>query len=204
MKPCIVVTGMGRCGTSLTMQMLEAAGVPCVGPWPAYETDASSMGGFDPVSFARRSEVAIKLIDPANLPIRDMPNHIVLWLDREAREQAKSQIKFVSLFMPVPNRRQASKAIEADLKRSRERHRAAVGIPGGCPAISLSFEKIIANPIKNTTAICDFLAENGWLLSPELMALEVRQRTSACLPGFLEAELIESRPSPTGSVRMEK
>jgi len=193
--PCIVVAGMGRCGTSLTMQMLDAAGIPCVGKRPAYETDASSMGGFDHAAFAGLSQVAIKLVDPANLTIRDMPNHIVIWLDREPREQAKSQIKFVSLFAPVPDRRRAIRVVEADLKKSRVKHRAAVGVPGGCPAVTLSFEQIIINPIKSATVICDFLTDHGWPLSPELMALEVRPRQCACLPGFLEAEMIEgSRP----------
>lgn len=192
MRPCIVVAGMGRCGTSLTMQMLEAAGVPCIGPWPAYETDASSIGGFDPVSFAKLSGQAIKLVDPGNLPIRDMPNHIVIWLDREPREQAKSQIKFVSLFAPVPNRRAAIRAVEADLRRSREKHRAAVGVPGGCPVLSISFENIIARPASSAEKITGFLTVNGWPVIPISMEKQVIHRDSSCFPGFLEAKLIHN------------
>ena len=35
--PALLVAGLGRCGTSLMMQMLAAAGLPCVGEFPAYE-----------------------------------------------------------------------------------------------------------------------------------------------------------------------
>lgn len=37
-KPTIFVSGLGRCGSSMTMQMLDAAGIPCIGDYPAYET----------------------------------------------------------------------------------------------------------------------------------------------------------------------
>lgn len=187
-KPCIVVAGMGRCGTSLTMQMLSAAGVTCIGTWPDFETDASSIEGFDATEFAGLSDCAIKLIDPANLPVGDMPNHIVVWLDRDPKQQAKSQVKLLNA-MGFNLGRDAVKAVAADLRKSRDRHRARVGIVGGNPAITLRFEDLIAGPYA-IERLSSFLSEYGWNVSPSVMAAQVRARHSDCLPGFLEDVLI--------------
>lgn len=194
-KPCIVVAGMGRCGTSLMMQMLASAGVPCVGSWPAYETEASMIGVFDAASFACRSNEAIKLIDPANLPVGDMPNHLVIWLDRNPREQAKSQVKFMSLVGLTPqSNRAASRLVEADLRKSRDRHRARIGVPGGCPALTVQFENLIETPHATAGEIVQFLDDNGWHgLTATSMAAQVRRRDPRCYPGFLEAALMAEK-----------
>ncbi|HEX7072942.1 MAG TPA: hypothetical protein VF226_02795 [Hyphomicrobiaceae bacterium] len=190
--PCIIVAGMGRCGTSLTMQMLEAAGVPCIGGWPDFETDASSIEGFDPSWFAGLSGCAIKLIDPANLPITDMPNHIVVWLDRDPTQQAKSQAKLLKV-LGLNIGRSATRTLAADLRNTREKHRARVGVPGGCPATTLRFENMITDPAFAAERLSAFLASYGWATDPEAMAAQVKPRPATCLPGFLEADLLESR-----------
>lgn len=187
-RPCIVVAGMGRCGTSLTMQMLYAAGVPCVGAWPGFETDASSVSAFDPVKFAALSETAIKLIDPANLPVGDMPNHIVIWLDRDPKQQAKSQAKMMKL-MGYSLGRDAVNAFAGDLRKSRGRHRARIGIPGGCPSISLRFEGLIEDR-SVIVLLSEFLSSYGWESPVEAMVRQVRARPSHCLQDFLEATLL--------------
>lgn len=193
--PCIVVAGMGRCGTSLMMQMLHAAGVPCVGEWPAFETDASAIGSFEPLAFASRTGQAIKLIDPANLKIGDMPNHVVIWLDRDSREQAKSQVKFAQLSVGrLPNTRLAIRAMEAGLRKTRSRHRSRVGIPSVCPHIDVRFENLIEAPHVTAGEISDFLGRHGWGgLDARIMASQVRRRSPQCYRGFLEAELLRER-----------
>lgn len=188
-RPCIVVAGMGRCGTSLTMQMLDAVGIPCIGDWPDFETDASSVGGFDPGRFGGMSDCAIKIVDPSNLMIGDMPNHVVIWLDRDARQQAKSQAKLLSL-MGLRLGRNAVRTIQGDLRKSRDRHRARVGIPGGCPSITLRFEGLITDRTA-VTSLSRFLAEHGWDAPAEKMAAQIRPRPTDCLPGFLEETLLE-------------
>lgn len=191
-KPCIVVAGMGRCGTSLTMQMLSAAGVPCVGTWPDFETEASSVMGFDAVKFAVLSDCAIKLIDPANLPVGDMPNHVVIWLDRDPRQQAKSQAKLLGA-MGFHLDRSGVRAIEGDLRRSRNKHRAVVGVPGGCDCLTVKFENLIQNPRTEAELLATFLAGHGWRVDPAVMAAQVRWRPATCLPGFLEDQLLSER-----------
>ena len=192
--PCIVVAGMGRCGTSLTMQMLDAGGIPCVGRFPDYETDAGLPSHFDAKHFARMSDCAIKLIGPANLPIGGMPDHVVIWLDRDPREQAKSQVKMASLLAPIDNARRAIRLFEKDLRKSRAKHRAAVCVPGGVPSVSVSFEGLLAHPSHVAKAIADFLAENGWRgLDVSRMARQVRPRAAQCFPGFMEEQILASR-----------
>jgi hypothetical protein len=39
MKPYVIVAGFGRCGSSLTMTMLHAAGIPCIGTPPDFEVN---------------------------------------------------------------------------------------------------------------------------------------------------------------------
>lgn len=191
-KPTIVVAGMGRCGTSLTMQMLSAAGVPCVGTWPGFETDASSVTGFDATEFSGLSDCAIKLIDPANLAVGDMPNHVVIWLDRDPRQQAKSQAKLLGA-MGFKIDRSGVRAIEGDLRRSRNKHRAAVGVPGGCDCFTVKFENLIQNSRTEAELLAMFLSGHGWRVDPVAMAAQVRQRPTTCLPGFLEDQLLSER-----------
>lgn len=192
-RPCIVVAGQGRCGTSLMMQMLSSAGVPCVGDWPGFETDASMIKTFDAAGFGKLAECAIKIIDPANLEIRDMPNHVVIWLDRDFGEQAKSAAKFLSLFMGMRLGRNAIRALASDLKNSRAKHRAAIGLAGGCPSISLTFEDLIILPDGVAARLGAFLEDHGWRINAGAMARCVMPRSPRCFPGFLEEVLLPTR-----------
>ena len=58
----VIVSGLGRCGTSLVMQMLAAGGIDCYGPFPAYEPEGLGMGRDLPSLLALRK--AFKLLDP--------------------------------------------------------------------------------------------------------------------------------------------
>lgn len=116
----IVVSGLGRCGTSLVMQMLAAGGIECHGPFPAYEPEDVGMGR--DVSALLRLSKPFKMIDPhrdAKLP--SLKQCRVIWLDRDYEEQAKSQVKMVETFggFHVPQRRKAIRAIQAQLRRDR-------------------------------------------------------------------------------------
>lgn len=188
--PCVVVAGMGRCGTSLLMQMLDAAGIECVGKRPDYETP-ESFGNFRADVFARMRGRAIKLVDPMRLPIDEMPNHIVLWLDRDFREQAKSALKLLSVFENGVRRdRQAVRAMERSLRSDRPKNMKAVGASGRCPTLILTFEDILSGPAA-TARLVKFLATHGYpRISAEQMASQIRRRSPKCLPGLMEAQLL--------------
>jgi hypothetical protein len=196
-RPCIIVAGMGRCGTSLMMQMLYAAGVPCEGPWPAFETDAVLPGIFDAAAFDERQDHAIKMIDPMHLGPGALPHHVVIWMDRAHTEQAKSQIKFLrSAGGDVEATRPARRAMEATLRHDRPLNRAALGIPGRTPAMAVPFEILLEDPAWVAQGVASFLAPHGWTgLDVEAMALVVRPRSPACYPGFLETSLLRA-PAP--------
>lgn len=192
-RPCIVVAGLGRCGSSMVMQMLDRAGVPCVGDFPAYETDAS-LAEFDPREFAARSETAIKILDAHRLPIGAMPHHVVIWLTRDATEQAKSAIKFMSLFLPsVTQDRATRRALAASFRHDALKAAAALQLQRGTPHLALQFEDMILRPTFAAQRIRVFLRQFGYDLDAEAMAAAVRVRSPKCLPGMLEFDLLEAK-----------
>lgn len=194
--PAIVVAGQGRCGTSLVMQMLYAGGVPCVGEWPAFESGASMFGSFDPKAFAALRGQAIKLITPAELPIGEMPKHIVIWLDRDSRQQAESHLKMVKLSFPsvVPNRLTV-RAMVAGIRRERASNMVAIGANGRCPTLLMSFERLLTQPTDAAIDIAAFLHEHGYeFLHFSAMRRQIRLRSTDCYPGMMEIDLLSSSP----------
>lgn len=189
--PAIVVAGLGRCGTSLMMQMLHAGGVPCVGNWPDFETNASMFGRFDPKAFSALRGKAIKLITPADLPIGPMPRHIVIWLDRDPQEQARSQLKMLDgIGAPVANNRKSMRAFVAGLRHDRPLNMAAVGV-GRLPNLRLSFERLITRPAHTVAALEAFLLSYGYdTVDGRAMQQQIRPRSAACYPGMMEFELL--------------
>lgn len=192
-NPCIVVAGMGRCGTSLMMQMLSAAGVPCDGEWPAFEVDTMMEAGFDADAFSRRRGHAVKMIDPARLAPGAMPHHVVIWMQRDFGEQARSQIKFAAVVggYGASGSRQEWRGMKALLRQQDRGHKAALGIPARTPSIMVDFEGTLRDPRSSAGKVTAFLAEHGWgVLDVESMVRQVRFRTAKCYRGFLEAELL--------------
>ena len=194
-RPCIVVAGMGRCGTSLMMQMLAAGGVPCTGEWPAFESDIALIRRFDAAAFDALGDCAVKLVDPAPLKPGRLPNHVVIWLDRSVPQQARSQIKFLRWNnFPVQETRQTRRAFETGLRTSRMGHRLSLGVPGRTPSIAIAFETILAYPARTARDIAAFLALHGWAaLDVAAMAREVVPRSADCYPGMMELELLVAR-----------
>lgn len=183
-RPCIVVAGFGRCGSSMLMQMLARGGVKCLGRAPGYEDARASIDDFAPEWFAGLSNCAVKVLSPEKCRIADMPNHIVVWLDRDSDEQAKSMIKFLNFFgAPVWSNRVVRKTLAASIKRDRATARAKIGGGGGTDFLTLRFETVLADPIAAATRIVEFLARHGYALDAQRMAAAVKQRSPKCLPG---------------------
>ncbi len=201
-RPCIVVAGMGRCGTSLMMQALDAMGVPCVGEWPDYETGASSMAGFDTRTFDELRDVAIKLIDPANLKIGWMPHHVVIWMKRDFREQARSQVKLleVSGILYPGQRRVAVRKFAASLPGSQAKHQAALGMSRGTPSIAVEFEELLRQPSAALEPVLAFLVRHHWQgLDLAAGIGQVIRRSPKCFPGMMEIQML-ARGRTVGAV----
>jgi hypothetical protein len=86
----LAVAGLGRCGLTMTMQMLGAGGLDVWGDPPAYEPN-HYVGAW--------SSDAVKLVDPIGNELSGLlpePGALQwLWLARDAKEQAKSMAKMI-------------------------------------------------------------------------------------------------------------
>jgi hypothetical protein len=213
-RPNIVVAGLARCGTSVTMQMLHAGGVPCIGEWPAFEVGDVNGAPVDPAFMARYPGHALKVLDPHRTKLPPLASGgVLIWLDRDPVEQARSQAKFVHLMtgVPVPNRAHM-RSWTAGLRSDRV---PALAQFGGWPKLLLDFEQIVTDPRRAARSIATRL-EPWWPnLDAERMADQVRPRPPACAPdlamelrlvaeagaGFAPPSLHSSPPSvpgPTG------
>jgi hypothetical protein len=186
-----VVAGFGRCGSSLTMQMLDAGGFPVVGGFPAYENHPADWHVTDPAAFAAECDgKAVKRLDLERWPLPPGLEYKVIWIDRDPAEQAKSALKMVAAMYPgIDKDRTARRKMAASYVRDRPKC-LAVMRSVGADVLILRFEDLI----NDTTACAVRMANHlGADLSLAGMILAVRDRGivgTKCLPGFLELQLI--------------
>src|SRR5882672_7379217 len=120
----VLVCGFGRCGSSLTLQMLRAGGFPCFGSAAAFEPEDVGIDRDMRELLPRIEGMAAKILDPQRTD--SWPDKVndtrVIWLDRNKKEQAKSQIKMVELMggFSIHNRRQAIAGMAASFAPDRE------------------------------------------------------------------------------------
>ena len=191
-QPCIVVAGLGRCGSSLLMQMLSAGGVPCLGSYPDFEDERTVPETFSAPWFDGLRGCAVKILEAHRLPIMKMPGHIVIWLYRDEIEQAKSALKFLaSTGMRVDNGRRAVRAFAAGIRRDSSIASARLGLLHDNPTLAISFATIVEHPTDVASKISRWLARFGFSTDPDAMAGQVVPRPATCLPYMLETYLVE-------------
>lgn len=192
-KPVILVCGLGRCGTSVTMQMLAAGGVDCAGAFPSFEVPDIFNRTVDAEWFAAQRGRAVKHIDPFRSSLPAGVDTVVIWLDRNVREQAKSAIKLGDLLNGFPHRptRQRLRAMMAVLHRDRCRSLKIVR-----PALTLRFEQVLNHPLVAAARIRDVLSPWWPDLDVVVMGNAVVHRSPACAPGLdMETALIAAQRS---------
>jgi len=81
-----LVAGFGRCGSSLVMQMIHSVGGPTAGSYPMFETGNRNICVPDGFS--------VKILEPLVIGI-PKGEYRTVWMDRDATEQAKSEVKFL-------------------------------------------------------------------------------------------------------------
>jgi hypothetical protein len=193
--PRVLVAGLGRCGTSLVMQMLAASGLSCLGTFPDYE-DPALLGPTAAVNAATLAPFdAAKWLNPMLTP--EPPGRaLIVWLDRRPVEQARSQIKFLSLMTGTPA--QTDKldhwvaAVERDRERSLERLRWR-------DRIEVQFEHLLAAPDEAAAAIAGFLSPHGFVLHPEVMGAWVVAWGGAWAPDMTMEHRLMERGLPNGN-----
>lgn len=187
--PCVIVSGLGRCGSSLAMQMLQAGGMRCVGTYPAFEHHATIPEDLTLEWVQSAGGWAFKLLDPQRCAFRfDAARAVVILLRRDPRQQAESMAKFSSMVVGLPfsrgQRKRLAAAFASDLPNARAKFSAL-------PLVEMRFEEMIEAPIEAATRMRAFLYSHGFSLDAAKAARVVRPRSAACYPGLLEATLLE-------------
>lgn len=180
-----MVTGFGRCGSSLVMQMLEAGGVPVTGEYPAFEDAA--VPPHDPSWWRHYAGSAVKVLPHGlsldSLPFRTPPFRIVL-CTRDHREQAKSSVKFLSwigLRAPRGYARSIRRSFDRDLPIMR-RWLARMG-----SVVEVSFERAITDPAATARQLRDHVATEHFDVGAAARCVIDRQ--AKCLDRMLEEQL---------------
>ncbi|WP_234151490.1 sulfotransferase family protein [Sphingobium sufflavum] len=192
--PTILVAGLGRCGSSLVMQMLSAAGIPTVGTYPDFEDEGEVRLRSDPGAWSQVAQGrAVKVLDPH----LDTPPHgfdyRCIFLTRNPAEQGLSILKLLG----APSDRRSRRAMLADLRLSDAKARQAIiGLVG--QYYNLPFESIITDPRGTAEHLASYLYLHRRRARIDVddmidaMAACVRPRDVACLPYMLEEELLRN------------
>lgn len=178
MSETIIVAGTIRSGLTVTMQMLHAGGVACVGDPPAFEPHDVGDIPWDTLGFQ-----AIKLCDANKQFPPPGRRYRVIVLRRRILQHARAWKKFAVVVGGFPQaaripRKSVARSIDKDQKAIR--HWAA-----RYPCLHVHFEKIINSPAETAARIAAFLELD---LDQKKMAGVVIQRTTGCYQGILEME----------------
>lgn len=167
----IGVCGFGRCGSTMTMAMLHAGGVPPIdGVNPiSYEGDPSDQP---------QPGRAIKLLDGALYDLPESPyGWRFIWMDRDPQQQARSAVKFLAwLGIRGVNRRKLASSYIAD------RPHALAALNRAGPVLELSYEWVLANPRGAAGHIARHLWPDVKGFDVRAAALAVHHRDARCLP----------------------
>lgn len=137
----IVVAGLGRCGSSLAMQMLAVGGVPCAGDWPAFEHEAFRYQARQ-WDLDRWRGHAVKVLDPQrNGGLNG--NVRVIFMRRDPEQQAKSMAKFSRETLGLAYDRAGRRKLEASLRSDTAR---CLQLLIDKPLLVVDFEELITHP----------------------------------------------------------
>lgn len=189
-KPTIIVAGLGRCGSSLTMQMLYAAGIPCLGTYPDFE-DERTLRLLDADFVEKYSGAAMKSLIPYRFPLPEGPRYAIIWLDRDATEQAKSQVKMLNALGGTGLNRRARCAMASAIKKDRAAALQALPKRNG-RVLMTTFERIIEYPEDAANDIAEFLHPE-FDIDAGRMASVVIPRSTKCMGDMgIEEYLVSS------------
>ena len=176
--PPVIVAGFGRCGSSLVMQMLHAAGFPVTGEYPSFECEEYNAGGMPPPAGASKV-LNLEYNPPPGGPYR------WVWLDRSPAQQAKSQAKMLRELGGVRVSRKFVRALACGYGPGRRASFEVMRRLGG-PILVLSFEQLVLDPRGAAEQLAAFTGCDH----AGVMAGVVRKRKPECLPDLLEVHLL--------------
>lgn len=186
--PVVIVSGLGRCGTSLVMQMLSAGGLPCVGLYPGFEDERAGAERVDAAWLARMDGHAVKILDPQRSRPALPAHRYTLFLTRDHCQQAASQVKFCEMLLGIRTGRAGRRKLQSFLGSDEKAARIALKLAIS-PHREMRFEDIIRHPRQSAQRMAADLSA-WWSLDAGAMTACVRRRSTDCLPGLLEAQLV--------------
>lgn len=195
MHHALVVAGLGRCGSTLAMQMLHAAGVPTAGRWWDFEKGEPEHYALKGITAADWPELrgrAVKVLAspltttierPVDVPIR------VVWLTRDHEEQVKSQAKYLVAkagFAPLTAAQR--KALEAS-NRAQEIKLVRIWKDLGAMVTFLPYERLIKDPKNAAVALCVCAGLEGQFhIAIPAMCAAVLKSDPTCAPDMAMEE----------------
>jgi len=189
--PITIISGFGRCGSSLLMQMFHAGGAEVSGFWPCFE-DARTRwlpGGHDWVN--EYEGKALKILDPVDCRLPVGPKYRIIWLDRNPKQQAKSFVKIQRDAMGLPaNRRDVPK----QSKYIQQKRGAALNELDklGPERFAITrYEGVLLNPRAAAESFNQFF---GGGLDAGKMAAAVQKRKPECSIGIKERAMYMGAP----------
>lgn len=203
-QPILFIAGLGRCGTTMVMTMLDAGGFPVAGPAPAYEPAQHwHQGKPEPDWISAQGGHAVKWIDPTRCPkMRNLlpgPS-VILLMERDPAEQAKSQIKMIG---PIAERlgRRGRKAMERSIIRDMPIARTIARKTG--LTRRYRFEDFIANPIFAARALERLVTTHFDIdFDGGRAARSIISRNAKCLPDLtMEKSILPSLAHEIASTR---
>lgn len=183
----ILVCGLPRCGSTLTMRMLAAGGLPTIGTEPDYEDDCMLWGRVSVATLDAIEGKAAKLLEPQRVTARifDPDRVCVIFLRRDAVQQAASHIKMLRWAgRRVDDSRRARRLMEASLRSDTARATAMLR-RSGCQSLVMPFEYLVSAPHQAAHYLAAFASPIA-TLDESAMAGVVVPRPVTCLPGMLE------------------
>ncbi|GAA5117062.1 hypothetical protein JIN84_17990 [Luteolibacter yonseiensis] len=190
LEPITIVCGLPRSGTSLMMQILDAAGIRCAGEYPAFEP-AELLTGVTSEFIESNVGGAFKLLDPHLHSLPTGKNYRFIMMTRSRRQQSISMVKMMRLTQsvrPGPISGQTMEAMRNNIAIEEAEAIGAISLHGA-PILKVRFEDIIERTTPTVWRIADFL--NNWS-EPEMAAV-VKPRSAVCYNGMLEVELVAER-----------
>jgi hypothetical protein len=190
MKPVTIVSGFGRCGTSMVMQMLDAGGMPTVCKGPIYEPEDMMTPEelLRPAYLKAAEGKAIKVLDIQRGRIPTGLDFNLIWMDRDAEEQAESQAKFLKAMCGFTVSRENRRAMQRSYPGDRVKAMQMIKAANPRALIEVRFETALLNP----HAIAERIASHIEGLDPFEMAKVVIPRSPRCMPDMrLEMMLME-------------
>ncbi len=180
-----VVTGLPRSGTSLMMKMLHKGGlIPFADNHLSYESDFTISLPHDYEFLENCKGRVIKVLDPHIFQLPYKHKYTFIWMKRNPKEQAKSQIKFLKATAPIlpfdkGSSKRMAQSIREDTFKCFEMFK-----DYDCDLIKIRFETLLKKPLTISQSLSEFIK----ILEPEAMAACVKQRSAKCLPYFMEVE----------------